>query len=353
MLDCIREQPAIARRILADEDRNHAALQAVLDGRRIRRVLFIATGSSMNAVQAAIPYVERVSGTITRAIEPFQFAEYGIADHDADLVVAVSQRGTSSSTIDAVQRARGEFDAPVLVVTGHLDSPIVEHVDAAIDIGCGPEDVPYSTMGVTATILTLFLVALRVAEHQGTVVPHGLGREALAAAVEKTGDTIDRAMAYFDAHAEELSGAGRITVLGYGPNIGTAMEAETKMIETVRVPVQGMELEAYMHGPLFELRRDHLLLLTEVAGTSASSRTRRFADFAGTHCDHVHIVTTSAGGAARELGLGIDSAEEITPLLLVIPYQVFAAKMSAARGIDLTSPVFPDFHAAMGTKVKR
>lgn len=55
----------------------------------------------------------------------------------------------------------------------------------------------------------------------------------------------------------------RFITIGYGPNWGTAKEAETKLTETIRVPSQGFELEAYMHGPYLEADASHLLFFIE------------------------------------------------------------------------------------------
>ena len=352
MLDCINEQPRIGAQILQNEAEAFVGFDALMGDREVRRILILATGSSANAVHAAERHLEVVAGTTTKIVEPFTFSEYENDDTAFDLVIAVSQRGTSSSTIDAVAVARKRINAPVIAVTADVDSPLAALVDATIDVHCGDEAVRYSTKGVYATVMTLLLLSVRLAERSGRPVDDSRGRTGIATAVEATGAVIEHAMSYYDANRSELDAATRITVLGYGPNIGTAVEAETKIIETVRVPVQGMELEAYMHGPLFELKRDYTLFLTEVPGVSSAARSRQFAEFASRHCDFVHIITLGAATEwKRELALDVQVAEELSPLLLVLPYQVFAYRMSVAKGIDLVTPAFPDFRSAMRTKV--
>jgi glucoselysine-6-phosphate deglycase len=352
MLDCITEQPAICETILRDEAHSFGDLDRLLDGRTVTRVLVLATGSSMNAVRATERHFAAVAGVSTVTIEPYTFSEYETIDTAFDLVVAVSQRGTSTSTIDAVAAARARIDAPIVAVTGDVHSPLTEHVDASVDIRCGDEAVRYSTKGVTSTVLTLLLLSVRLAERQGRMVEPRDGREGMAAAVAQLPRIIEDAERYYAENAAELDAVSRISVLSYGPNIGTAVEAETKIIETVRVPVQGMELEAYMHGPLFELKRDYTLFLTEVPGVSSAARLRQFAEFASRYCDFVHIVTLGAPtGWPRELALDLDVAEVLSPLALIPVYQVFAYRMSVAKGIDLVAPAFPDFRSAMRTKV--
>lgn len=352
MLDCINEQPLICEQILANEATNFVELDRLLERRQVRRILILATGSSLNAVHAVERHLEVVAGILTKVVEPFTYSEYESLDNDFDLVVAVSQRGTSSSTIDAVKAARLRVAAPILIVTADTRSPLAALGDCRLDIGCGDEAVRYSTKGVSATVLTLLLMSVRLAEHGERTVREALGRPGIVAAVASTGAVIDRAERYYEEHRKELEAATRISVLGFGPNVGTAVEAETKIIETVRVPVQGMELEAYMHGPLFELRPEYTLFLTEVRGTTSAERLRQFADFASGHCDHVHIVTSGTStGREQELALDVQIAEEISPLLMILPYQVLAYRMSASRNIDLIEPAFPDFRSAMRTKV--
>lgn len=352
MLDCINEQPRVCEQILADEATSFSEFDRLIEDRQVNRVLVLATGSSLNAVHAAERHLEVVGGIVTKVVEPFTYSEYESLDNDFDLVIAVSQRGTSSSTIDAVKAARDRVAAPILIVTADTRSPLAALGDCRLDIGCGDEAVRYSTKGVTATVLSLLLLSVRLAEHGRREIPAELARPGVTAAVASMGGVIQHAEQYYDAHREELEAATRISILGFGPNVGTAVEAETKIIETVRVPVQGMELEAYMHGPLFELRPEYTLFLTEVPGTTSAERLRQFADFASGHCDHVHIVTSGAStGATRELALDEQVAEELSPLLLIVPYQVLAYRMSASRGIDLVEPAFPDFRSAMRTKV--
>jgi glucoselysine-6-phosphate deglycase len=352
MLDCINDQPQVGVTILTTEGETFADLDTALEGHTIDRVLILATGSSMNAVRSAERHLELVAGVRTVTAEPFTFSEYASTDTAFDLVIAVSQRGTSSSTIDAVKAARARIDAPIIAVTADVHSPLTEFVDASIDIRCGDEEIRYSTKGVTATVLTLLLLSVRLAERAGRPVEPAEGRAGLAAAVGALAPVIDAAERYYDEHRGELDGVRRVSVLGYGPNIGSAVEAETKIIETVRVPVQGMELEAYMHGPLFELKRDYTLFLTEVPGLPSADRLRQFAEFASRYCDFVHIVTLAApSGRERELALSLDVAETISPVLMIAVYQVFAYRMSVAKGIDLVTPAFPDFRSAMRTKV--
>ena len=98
MLDCINEQPRVCEQILADEATSFSEFDRLIEDRQVNRVLVLATGSSLNAVHAAERHLEVVGGIVTKVVEPFTYSEYESLDNDFDLVIAVSQRGTSSST---------------------------------------------------------------------------------------------------------------------------------------------------------------------------------------------------------------------------------------------------------------
>lgn len=352
MLDCIYEQPACYRSILENENYHFAAFDRLVKGLPLRRILVLATGSSWNALMCASSYIETVSGVEMQVTEPYSFVHYPPTGHRFDLIVAVSQRGTSSSTISAVQAAKEAGAVPVVVLTAHLDAPICRFADAVVDIGCGPETIAFSTKGVSATILTAMLLGLHLGQECQVTPPPGLTRTDLMRITAQSKRVITTSEAFYRAYASHFDSATRVYVTGYGPNFGTAHEAETKILETVRIPCAGEELESYMHGPVFETHRDYTIFLIDVPASTCASRSTRLAQFLRRYCDHVHPVSLGSASDSHTLALDCDPVHELcSPLLLVLCFQVIACHMSAARSIDLSVPVFPDFKEFMGTKV--
>lgn len=353
MWDCIQDQPHRVGTSLeqGNVDSRFRQLRELLSARPApRHILVLATGSSSNAVSAMRLYAERVTGVPVTVIEPTLFTQYGTAYADVDLVVAVSQRGTSSSTLEAATRIR-EGGTPLVVITAVPTSPLATVADAVVDMGIGDEVVLYSTIGVTATMTTFALLALEVAGLRDVTVDRSLNADAVRRVVDLFPRVLDRGLALADDR-ELVETARRISVIGSGPNEATAWEAETKIAETCRIPVQGVELEAFMHGPIFELQREHTVLLVDVPGSPASERTNQFARFLTRHCDHVATVSTGAS-AEGVVGLDVDVPDLLSPLALVIPFQMYSWRLSQHRGVDLTVQEFDDFDEAMKTKVSR
>ncbi|MCJ7843253.1 SIS domain-containing protein [Lederbergia sp. NSJ-179] len=353
MLDYIQEEKPVLKSILANKEKNLGPFIKEIKGKSIKRILFLATGSSFNSVLCAKLYMEEVANITLDIEEPYTFYEYGKVPADIDLIIAVSQRGTSTSTINAVKKAK-ESSVPVFILTSIMDSPITKLVDTSLDMGCGIETVGYSTKGVSATIMSLMMMAIELGVSSNHLSIDDVNQEytKLDKLVDEIPNIIHKTEKFYQENKQDLDDVSRITPLGYGPNVGTVREAETKFTETVRVPTQGLEIEAYMHGPIFELHKDSTLIFTEVENSKPYDRSRKLNDFVSKYCDHVYTITNGTSNQKNILGLEIEVDEFMSPLALVVPYQLLSYLISKGKGIDLSIPVYSDFKEVMRSKVE-
>lgn len=348
MMFHIERQPEACRRILDLEEATFQQVAGVLSAAP-SRILVIATGSSLNATAMARPWFETVTGLPLDAVEPSTLVNYGARPGGYDLVLAVSQRGTSTSTIDAVEVARQRYGCPVIAVTGHPDSPLAGVVDGVVDIQCGPEDMPFSTVGVTATAVTLMLFALRLAEASNGPAPGAPGRSDLHETVDALVQVIEHGKNYVAERLPQLRQVSRWFLIGYGPGLGAVSEGELKVVETVRIPCTAHETEAFMHGPLFEVGQGYGVWFADTAGPGLE-RSVQLRDFVARYASEV--VGATQADSQPDL-LPLPHSHQLTASVLHLPpLQILAAQLSAARGVDLTTPAFPDFRKALKTKVR-
>lgn len=355
MKEYIEQEDEMGKKIIDGYKENLFSFQEIMKKTKAKKWVILATGSSYNSVLSAQMYVEKIAGVRIELKEPYNYFEYEDVNKESELIIAVSQRGTSFSTIEALKKCKRDSTAPCLVLTSILDSPITSFADQVIDIGCGIETMPYCTKGVSATILTLFLMGIVASETLDYLDEKQAQVEIgkLQALIEKIPEVIEASTEFYKKNATDLNSSQRITPIGYGPNVGTVREAETKFTETVRVPTQGLELEAYMHGPIFELNEDYHVIITDVHPSSPLARSKQLNKYLQGYCKNVYTITTEPkSGYRKQLGLDVEVDERLSPLLLVIPYQILAHYISLGKGIDLSVPVFVDFDSAMKSKVK-
>ena len=354
MMTYINQQFGVLKEITSKYQERLTSFGRLIEEKQPKNWLILATGSSYNSTLAAKMYVEKIAGVKIEIQEPFNFFEYEKVSKDTDLIIAVSQRGTSYSTIEAIKKCAADSEVPRVIITSILDSPIVNYGNEVIDMGCGIETVGYSTKGVSATILTLMLMGIVAGKELEVLTNDDVEHEVnkITQLIEWIPGTIEKSIDFYQQNKVELDKAKRFTPIGYGPNVGTVREAETKFTETIRVPTQGFELEAYMHGPIFELQEDYFVMFTEVAPSTPYERSTRLNDYLSKYCHHVYSISNLPQDSNKKhLGLDATVDEYLSPLLLVVPYQVLSYYISLAKGIDLSIPVYDDFRTVMKSKV--
>lgn len=314
MMTYIEEQPAALEAILRAWPQHLASVEAFARQHPVRRLLVLATGSSLNAAMCARYLYEHRFGVLLEIKEPYNFVHYEAIDPHTDMVLVVSQSGKSASTLAAMEK------------------------------------VGFVTRGFSATVLNLMLVALTLARAQQQIDDKGTldyleALHRLAAAIP---DTIARTEAFFERHQSTLQGATRFVAIGEGALTGVAKEFETKFTETVRVPSGGFELEAYMHGPYLEANAEHVMFFIEDA---PNPRLRALRDYMAPAVKQTFLVTLTGEASANTLALNCPLEHLLSPLLLIIPMQILAWRTACAKGIDLSVRIFDDFDRVLKSKI--
>ncbi|MFE4714764.1 SIS domain-containing protein [Paenibacillus sp. NPDC056722] len=351
MMTYIHEEESMSRDILSSYPENVAAF-ADLAGMKANWLVF-ATGSSINAALSAKYFIERLADVRMDIREPFHFAHYESFSPYTDLILGISQSGQSTSTIGALKRTRQETELTTIALTSDVNAEISAAADVTIDIGCGKERVGFVTKGFLATVFTLMLAGLRIAVVNGKVTQEKEQEILLQfeQAIDAIPSTIEKTEQFFDKHSNEFVTAPRFTAIGYGPVYGTLKEFETKFCETVRMPSQGIELEAFMHGPYLEVNPEHRIFFLETGG-KVQERLVLLHDYESKYTDYTYTLSLNRASDERTIGLELDLTEEMAPFIMIIPFQILAHHIATAKGIELRNRIYTDFGVAMKSKTK-
>lgn len=346
MLDYINEEQETLENIIESFD------AAQTNVKHVKHCLILATGSSYNACLSAKYYIEETGSVYVQIEEPFNFLHYGKIDPSIDLIIAVSQSGKSTSTIRAVEKLTQTRTIKTIALTSDVKSPITKVVDEVLDLNMGIETVGFVTKGYSATVLNLMLLGLRIAYQNESIDPVIVKRELaeLKKAISQINLVIEKTSKFWLENQADLSVGSRFITIGYGPNVGTAKEFETKFTETIRLPSQGFELEAYMHGPYLEANSAHSLFFIENDNV-LNERSHALKTYLSEYVAACYTITTSATSAPKTLSLSIETPEKISPLLLVIPFQYLAYQIATSKDIDLNKRIFNDFDQVLKSKI--
>jgi glucosamine--fructose-6-phosphate aminotransferase (isomerizing) len=328
---------------------------------RIRRVCFVACGTSSHAAMAGRYWVEQLA-RIPATVEIGSEVRYRdpVFGPD-DLVVAVSQSGETLDTLAAVKTAKAR-GAHVLAVANVIDSAIPRASDAALYTHAGPEIGVASTKCFTAQLAALLLLSVYLGRRRGTLSSGEARRvlEALRHVPQQMRDVLHGAD---DARhvAKKFLRSEHMLFLGRGTGFPIALEGALKLKEISYIHAEGYAAGEMKHGPIalidesmpvvvvcprdphYEKTLSNMQEVKAREGRLIAVCTAGDADVRALLVDGDGGATTSRGGAAPSGSepdlLSIPAAEaEVLPLLSVIPLQLLAYFMADLKGTDVDQP---------------
>ncbi|MFJ2473300.1 SIS domain-containing protein [Streptomyces sp. NPDC087659] len=325
----IDEQPAVLRRILAEGAPRIREVAAAIAGRKPRFVLLTARGTSDNAALYAKYLLEIRLGLPCGLTSMSTTTAYGAKPDLTDvLVITISQSGGSPDLVASTRAAR-EAGAVTLAVTNNPDSPLAA-VSECVDILAGPEKALPATKTYTASLLSLYLLVegLRGGDGGPAHVLPGLVEEVLARRDEV------RQLAARYRFAERMV----ITSRGYG--YPTAKEAALKLMETSYIPALSYSGADLLHGPLAMVDNISPVIAVVTDGRGGEALQPVLDRLRGRGAD-LFVVGPKPQVEAASAGFVLPTegvAEEVQPILEILPLQLLAYEVTIARGQDPDAP---------------
>jgi len=254
-------------------------------------------------------------------------------DLSTSAVIALSQSGQTPDVVEYVERTR-KRGAFTLALTNDPDSELAKAAEAMIPLSAGPERSVAASKTYMNELAALALLAAGAA---------GRGKEfiealrAVAALQADMLEPLERAVA---APAVAFTYVGRMYVIGRGLEFATAREVALKLTETCRVAAEPLTATDLAHGPVAAL--DALFPVWTIASHDESlpavidgaARVRQ----AGATLVASGTAAAEIEGAAFRLPVPDPPLPLLSPLLSVVPGQLFAAALARAKGLDADHP---------------
>ena len=331
--DEILEQPQALARLLDAAPGAYAGLAAQLQERRPRFVLIAARGTSDNAALYA-QYLFAIRNSLSVALAaPSTVTLYGARPDMRDaLVIGISQSGRSPDILAVLQEA-GAQGALTVALVNDAASPLAAAAQEVVDLRAGPERATAATKSYTNELLAVALLSAALDAPTGDESAD-LARipELVAAALA----TEDAARAVSAGHAARTHGV----VLGRGLAYATAREWSLKLQEMALVLVQPYSTADFEHGPLALAEPDFAVLAVAPSGVALDgqrevlSRLRReFGARLLAISDEDEVLGLDEG-----LRLPRDIPGWLSPIVEIVPGQLYAYHLTVARGLDPDAP---------------
>ena len=152
--------------------------------------------------------------------------------------------------------------------------------------------------------------------------------------VDQFQTVVDESEAWYDRNRTTIVNSDRLYFLGYGIDFATAIEAQLKVGEMLRLPALGYEIEEYSHGPTMAISKKQTICIIG----SDEAEFEHSVDFSKSfkkYTDRVHFITCKdLGNDPRDCVFSVKTNKYLAPLMFTVPFQFVAAKGAKDVGID-------------------
>ncbi len=329
MLSEIAEQPVVLEKTIAAEAAKYARLGPILRNRAFDLIVIVARGSSDNASLFGRYLLEVTTGIPVSLSAPSVYTLYN-ADLELKraLVVGVSQSGEGDDINIVLERAAAS-GAFTLAITNEADSTMAHLADEALLIHAGRERSVAATKTYTGQMLHFYMLANELAHKRLDI---SLLPEYTAKAIELKPLIEDLVQRYVFME--------NCVVVGRGMNYGNSYELALKLMETCYVVAERFSSADFFHGPLAIVERRFPVVLFAPLGVTQKSSVDLLERLHELNADCLSI-TNDKGIvelSPNSLLLPAEIDEFLSPIPFIVPAQLFAALLSAAKGLDPDAP---------------
>jgi glucosamine--fructose-6-phosphate aminotransferase (isomerizing) len=329
----VREQPAALLTLLEHVEDFVAVGQACAE-RKPTAVRLVGHGSSDAAASYGVYAFGLLPGWTALRDSISLSVYYGAElDFSSSVVIGLSQSGRTPDVVSYVERAR-ERGALTVALTNDPGSALATRAELTLPLVAGEERSVAASKTFFNQLAALALLAGAAAGREQEIWD-GLRRTAVI-----LGDAIPELEAAIMPIATAFAYVGRMYVIGRGYELATAREIALKLTETCRVAAEPLTSTDLAHGPIAAL--DSMFPVWTIAShdptlpalVEAAARVRA----AGATIVASGSAVAEVEGAAYRLPVPEAPLPLLSPLLSVVPGQLFAAALAEAKGLDPDRP---------------
>jgi glucosamine--fructose-6-phosphate aminotransferase (isomerizing) len=329
--DEILEQPTIIKSLLEDHADGIRTLAHQLnppDG-----IVIAARGTSDNAARYA-KYVLGANNRIPVTLAaPSLTSVYQSPPHfNNQLVIGISQSGESPDILAVVKEAKQQ-GCPTLAITNQIKSPLADTAEYAIDIKAGPELSVAATKSYTAQLAVIALLSSYWADNTQLI-------KELLTIPSLINDVLENEKS-IEKYAARYRYMDQCVVLGRGFNYATAFEWSLKLKELTYIVAQPYSSADFLHGPIALVSSGFPVLAVAPEGKVFEDLSTLIKRLKSSHQAELFIISNNQqllNLADCPIPLPAQIPEWISPLVCIVPAQLFSYHLTLIKGIDPDNP---------------
>ncbi len=317
--------------------------------KKIEQIQILACGTSRHASMVGAHLLEQFAGVPTKVYfaSEFRYAPPPLSPNT--LTIGVSQSGETADTLAALRMEKERRDSSKdanfsfhhLGITNRVDSSFGRELENVIDFGSGIEIGVAATKTFLGQMLSFYGLTLLFASHREKRTPQEILN--LSNDLRLIPNQLTDLIKKHDALSQEIAHlfveTKDVIFLGRGINYPIALEGALKLKEISYIHAQGYPAGELKHGPIALLDRDVPVVSIAAPGVVyekvlSNSQEAKARD--------ARLIGVSTHGPESEifdeLFIIPKVSEWVSPLLTIIPLQLFSYHIAAHKGLDIDQP---------------
>jgi glucosamine--fructose-6-phosphate aminotransferase (isomerizing) len=328
----IHEQPQVLTTLLEQELSTALCIADDLRARPVRYAIIAGRGTSDNAARYGQYLLGAHNHLPVGLATPSLFSVYGEPPNLAGaLVVGISQSGQSPDIVAVLAEGRRQ-GVPTLAISNEPDSPLAVQADYVINLHAGEERAVAATKTYTAQLAALALLSCAWADD-------GDRLEALRQIPQSVAHVLADEERYARS-VERYRYMESCVVLGRGYNYATAFEIALKLKELNNLIAESYSSADFMHGPIAVVGGGFPAMVVAPGGKMYDTM-HSFSRELQSRGAELLVITDCQellAEAVTPLPLPGGVAEWLSPIVAVVPGQLFALHLTLVKGHDPDQP---------------
>lgn len=304
----------------------------------ISKIYIVACGTAMHAGLVGKNAIEKLCKITTEVDVASEFRYRNPLVDSHTLCIFISQSGETADTIAALKLCK-EKGAKTLAISNVIGSSITREADYSIYTHAGPEIAVASTKAYTSQVMLIVILAIYFAEilEMDTDLLNTLKKDImeLPAKIEETLKLSENILDFSKKTYQEKD----IFFLGRGIDETVAKEGSLKLKEISYIHSESYPAGELKHGPIALIEND-ITVVSIITDPNLVEKTVSNIQEVITRGAKTLIITNqNLDENMFDLTIRIPETNPfISPILSIIPLQLFSYYISKEKGLDVDKP---------------
>jgi len=309
--------------------------------KNINRIIITACGTAAHAGMVGKVLIESIARIPVEVDIASEFRYRNPIVDEKTVVLAISQSGETADTLAAMDEGR-KRGAKLWSIVNAIGSQAMRIADGYISMQTGPEIGVASTKAFTAPLVDLYMLAIILGEMRGVLSESK--RKQLVADLrlvpDLVGQCLDREEEIIPV-AREMKYIRNMLYLGRGINMPIAYEGALKLKEISYIHAEAYQAGEMKHGPIALVDRD-MPVLAIAPDDPWYEKMISQIEQAKARGGSIIVVATEGDTRVKDLADHVFWVPKtpwmLSPVVSVIPLQLFAYHIASLRGLDVDQP---------------